>query len=150
MSVTVSVTGVEELDRVLKQMSGSLTHSVVASAHTAAAKPLVEKARLLAPEGPNGYLVDSIGTVRVPQKKADAVGEIEAGPRRRAPYKGYHGHLVERGTKKRQTSKGANRGIMPKHPFMEPAFQQTKGQIETGIRENLKKKILAAVRKGKV
>jgi len=148
--LSISVTGVNELDTVLRQMTGKLTHTVVGAAHAAAAKPLVEKAKLLAPEGPNGYLVDSIGTVKISQKKANEVGEVEAGPRRRAPYKGYHGHLVERGTVKRQTDDGANRGVMPKHPFMAPAFEATKGQVESGIRVQLRKQILSAVKKGRV
>jgi len=149
MSVRISVTGDKELDSKLKAMSAKMSHSVLGAAHYAAAKPLIEKARLLAPEGPNGYLVDSIGAIKTPSKKANEVGEVKAGPRRRAPYKGFHGHLVERGTKERETKSGANRGVMPEHPFMEPAFNQTKGTIESRIRTELKKQILSVVKKGR-
>lgn len=142
MDVKISVTGVKEIDAVLTGLPLQLNHSVMQSAHADAAKPLVEKAKLLAPEGINGYLVDSIGTVKPGLKRANEVGEVLTGPRR-GKYKGHAGHLVERGTKQRKTSKGWNRGIMPKHPFMEPAFEATKDQVLGRINESIGKKLFA-------
>lgn len=129
----ISVTGVKEIDRVLKELPKQMQHSILSAAHAAAAKPLVEKAKLTAPEGPTGNLVDSIGISKTSVKKANKLGEVRVGPRRKGGYKGFAGHLVEFGTKRRKTRKGANRGLMHPKPFMRPSFGQTKGQIEKDI-----------------
>lgn len=150
MNVKISVTGIKEIDNVLKNLPLALQHSVLQSAHAAAAKPLVERERLLAPEGPTGKLVDSIGIVKTPFKKAGVIGEITVGPRRKiAP----HSHLVEYGTKVRRLKgrgkykAGTERGKMTKKPFAKPAFDQTKGIIERGIAENIGKAVIKTMRK---
>jgi HK97 gp10 family phage protein len=129
----ISITGVKEIDRVLKELPKQMTHQILGAAHAAAAKPLIEKAKLLAPEGPAGNLVDSIGVTKTNIKKANKLGEVRGGPRRKGGFKGFAGHLVEFGTKVRRTRKGANRGLMRPKPFMRPAFTATKGQIEKDI-----------------
>lgn len=129
----ISVTGLKEIDRVLKELPKQMQHSILSAAHAAAAKPLVEKAKLIAPEGPTGNLVDSIGVSKTSVKKANKLGEVRVGPRRKGGFKGFAGHLVEFGTKRRRTRKGANRGLMRPKPFMKPAFGQTKGQVEKDI-----------------
>lgn len=128
--MTVTFTGVKQIDAVLKNMPLALTHSVMSAAHAQAAKPLVAKAKLLAPEGPTGNLVDSIGIVKSSFKRATEIGEVRVGPRRR---KAPHAHLVEYGTKPRRNRRGANRGTMRKKPFMKPAFTLTKDQVINGI-----------------
>lgn len=147
MSVKISVTGVKEIDAVLKGMPAQLSHTVLGQAHAAAAKPFVERAKLLAPEGPTGNLVDSIGVEKESFARANQLGQVQAGPRRSRRYKGYVGHLVEYGTTVRANKKGANRGMMRKHPFMQPAFNQTKNLVESGIAENLGKKLTAFMKK---
>lgn len=147
MSVKLSVTGVKEIDSVLKALPKELSHKVLGAAHLAAAKPLIEKEKLLAPEGPTGNLVDSIGGVKTPIGKAGALGEVVVGPRRRKPYRGNHGHLVEKGTKRRETKKGANRGVMPAHPFAEPAFNQTSKKVEQNIVEETGKSLVRTIKK---
>jgi HK97 gp10 family phage protein len=137
----LSVTGVKEIDNVLKAMPKELSHQTLGSAHLAAAKPLIEKAKLLAPEGPTGNLVDSIGGVKTPIKKAGVIGEVRVGPRRTRTHRGHHGHLVEFGTKPRANKKGSNRGTMPKQPFMEPAFQQTNPEVVNRISTEVGKKV---------
>lgn len=112
-----------------------------------AAKPLVEKEKLLAPEGPTGNLVDSIGAVRTSINKANALGEVRVGPRRKGGYKGFAGHLVEYGTKRRTNKRGANRGIMPKDPFAKPAFDATKGQIESIITQSVGKVMIRTMKR---
>jgi HK97 gp10 family phage protein len=140
VSVKISITGLKEIDDVLKAMPKELTHSVLGSAHAAAAKPLVNRMQLTAPEGPTGKLVDSIGIVRTSVKRTDNLGEIKVGPRRkRAP----HAHLVEYGTKARRLKgrgkykAGTERGVMPKKPFVKPSFQQTKTVVEQGIASHI-------------
>lgn len=147
MSVKVSLTGVKEIDSVLKALPKELSHKVLGAAHLAAAKPLIEKEKLLAPEGPTGNLVDSIGGDKTPISKANALGEVTVGPRRRKPYRGFAGHLVEKGTKRRQNKKGANRGVMPAKPFAEPAFNQTHKQVENRIAEETGKSLVRSMKK---
>jgi len=145
--INFSVTGVKELDDCLKQLPLAVSHKILSAANVASAKPLVEKEKLLAPEGPTGNLVDSIGAVAQSLSKVNSVGEVRVGPRRRGRYKGFAGHLVEFGTKQRSTKKGANRGVMPKKPFAAPAFQQTKGQIELLITTNIAKSIVRTMKR---
>lgn len=143
----ISITGAKEIDDLLKALPQAVTHSILGSAHLAAAKPLIEKEKLLAPEGPTGNLVDSIGAYKTSLKKAADLGEVRVGPRRKGGYKGFAGHLVEFGTRSRSTKKGANRGIMPKHPFAKPAFEATKGEIEKSIAVNIGKSVLRTMKR---
>ena len=137
--VTISLTGAKEIDLVLKNLPDAVSHKVLSAAHAAAAKPLVQREQLLAPEGPTGNLVDSIGVIRTTLSKAGEIGEVKVGPRKGGRYKGYAGHLVEYGTNQRRTKgrgkykKAANRGVMRAKPFAQPAFNQTKGEVEKRI-----------------
>ena len=143
----ISVTGLREIDKVLEELPKQMTHAILGAAHVAAAKPLVEKAKLTAPEGPTGNLVDSIGAVKTSIKRADAIGQVFVGPRRKGRYKGYHGHMVEFGTKRRRTKKGANRGVMPAKPFMAPSFNQTKSEVERQIALQIGKVVVRTMRR---
>lgn len=131
----IKVTGLKEIDKVLTEMPKALTHKVLGTAGASAAKPLVERAKLLAPEGPTGNLVDSIGVEKESFSKATSLGTVVVGPRRSKRYRGFAGHLVEKGTRERRlTGKGkykagTSRGVMPANPFMEPAFEQTKERV---------------------
>lgn len=144
----VVLTGKKELDNLLKQLPKEMSnHDALGKAHLQSAKILVEKEKLLAPEGPRGNLVDSIGAVRTPFKKANRIGEVVAGPRRKGRFKGFAGHLVEYGTRKRKNKSGANRGVMPKKPFAAPAFQQTQNDIKNSIKVNLSKIVIKAMKR---
>jgi HK97 gp10 family phage protein len=136
--MTIILKGDKEIRNALKHLPDVVQHRVLSAANFAAAKPLVEKEKLLAPEGPTGNLVDSIGAVKTSLAKASKLGEVIVGPRRRG-YKGFAGHLVEYGTRRRKTKSGANRGVMPKKPFARPAFQATRGQVESSIAGQLSK-----------
>lgn len=129
MSVNISVSGVEKIDKVLRGLSPSLTHNLLANVHTIAARPFIERAKLFAPLGVTGNLTRSIGSERESFGKSDALGMVKAGVRR-GRYKGNHGHLIEYGTRARVTRAGANRGFVKAHPFVRPAFEQTKTQVE--------------------
>jgi HK97 gp10 family phage protein len=145
--VTISITGVKEIDNVLKNLPDAVSHKVLGAAHAAAAKPLIIKEQLLAPEGPTGNLVDSIGVLKTSLKKANAIGEVIAGPRRGGRYKGYAAHLVEYGTQERELKgrgkypRGTKRGRMRPEPFAKPAFEQTKGEVERRIAEEVGKSL---------
>lgn len=143
MNIKISVTGAKEIDAVLKGMPLELSHKVLGQAHADASKPLVDRAKLLAPEGANGNLVDSIGSERENIKTANTIGQVNVGPRRGRRYKGQAAHLVEYGTKQRYNRKGAYRGIMSRKPFMKPAFESTKAEIQNRIATSLGKKLNA-------
>jgi HK97 gp10 family phage protein len=143
--ITVKFTGVKEIDDVLKNMPKALTHAVMSAAHANAAKPLVNKMQLLAPEGPTGNLVDSIGIIKSSAKKATEIGEIKVGPRRNR--KGRHAHFPEYGTKKRRTRGGANRGVMPIKKYALPAYEQTKDQVLKGIATSTAKVLIRTMKK---
>lgn len=143
----IKVIGAEDVRRVLNELPKKLSDSAIGAANMKAAKIVVDKEKMLAPEGPTGNLVDSIGAYRSPKKSERQAGSVIVGPRRRGKYKGYAGHLVEYGTRNRQTKKGANRGVMPKKPFAKPAFIQTKAQVIERIRIELAKSIEKALKR---
>lgn len=147
-----SITGDKAIDAVLKNLPKALSQSVLSTAHAAAAKPLVEREKLTAPEGPTGNLVDSIGVVKISAKRTNQVGLVVVGPRR-GRFKGYAAHLVEFGTQERELKgngkyrAGTSRGVMPKKPFVKPSFDATKEQVEKGITENIGKVVLRTMKR---
>lgn len=145
MSVMISFSGVAEIDKVLRTLPNQLTHNLLSEVHTIAARPLVERARLLAPLGETMNLTKSIGIEKESYGKSDTLGIVRAGVRR-GRYKGNHGHLVEYGTRSRQTRSGSNRGVMPRKPFMEPSWMQTKTQVERIISFQVSKKIVQYIK----
>lgn len=145
MDVRLKLTGHDDIDKVLKGLPLQLNHKLLQTAHTSAAKALVDAEKLSAPEGPTGNLIDSIGVIKTPMKKANALGEINVGPRR-GRYKGYAAHLVEYGTKKR-FYKGASRGVMPRKPFALPSWLKTKDKVQNSIADHLGKALYRFMRR---
>lgn len=143
----IRLTGDKEIDAVLKGLPDVINDKLSRMAHTRAAKVTVDKAKLLAPEGPTGNLVDSIGTIATGSKSQRALGETFTGPRRKGGHKGFAGHLNEFGTKIRKTKRGANRGKMIAKPFMAPAWEQTKGKVEALISDELGMALVKFMRK---
>ncbi len=135
MSVKISVTGLKEIDDVIKGLPLQLQDRVLKTAHADAAKIGVQRAKELAPKGKTGNLIQSIGVERVSMKRTNEVGLVQYGPRKRGGYKGFHGHLIEYGKTNRDGTK------TEADPFMEPSFNQTKGQIEKNISDSLGKKL---------
>lgn len=135
MSVKLSVTGLKEIDSVLKGLPNQLQDRVLKNAHADAAKVLIRDAQATAPMGKTGNLKKSIGVERISIKKTNELGLIRVGPRRKGGYKGFHGHLVEFGKTNRDgTRSKAN-------PFFEQSYNRTKGQLEMQIKESLGKKL---------
>jgi HK97 gp10 family phage protein len=145
--IQLTLIGEQAIDNVLKALPQTVTHSILGSANMLAAKLVVEKEKLLAPEGPTGNLVDSIGAVRTSLRKSTSLGQVIVGPRRKGGFKGFAGHLVEYGTRRRYTKSGANRGIMPAKPFALPAFEATKGQVEQSITESIGKVMIRTMKR---
>lgn len=134
----ITIAGYDELDKLFKALGPALNHNILGAAHLASSKPLVEREKMLAPKR-KGTLVRSIGAYRTTKKKAKEIGEVIVGPRRSVGYKAYHAHLVEYGTEPRYNKSGAYRGIMPAHPYVQPAFPATKEQVEALIASNIGK-----------
>lgn len=141
MSLKVSITGAKEIDAVLRGMPLLLADRVLAQAHTDAAFPLVSKAHLLAPVGKTGNLADSIGVVRAGISRGGNVGQVSVGPRRGGAYRGYHGHLIEYGKTNRDGTKTQAK------PFMAPAYESTKNEVEKGIADNIGKRLNAFMKR---
>lgn len=146
MDVRVKLTGAKEIDQVLRGLPVQVNHKIVQQANASAAKALVTTAKLSAPEGPTGNLVDSIGVIKTPISKATELGLIEVGPRR-GRYKGHAGHLVEYGTRARYNKSGAHRGVMPRRPFMEPSWERTKDKVLSSINDFIGKHLWNFMRK---
>lgn len=136
MDVKIRVTGVKEIDDVLKGLPLQVNHKVLQQAHTSAAKVLVDTAKLTAPEGPTGNTVDSIGVFKYPFAKASELGLIDAGPRR-GRYKGNAAHLTEYGTKPRYNKSGAHRGFVKAQHWMEQSWDRTKDNVTNNINKFL-------------
>lgn len=139
------IQGFKEIRAVLDGLPKELNHKLLQSVHAEAAIPLVNKAHLLAPVD-EGILADSIGVDKPNIKKVNEIGLIMVGPRR-GKFKAYHAHLVEYGTVERYNKSGASRGVMPKKPFMEPAYESEKGTLFNRIDQILGAKITAFMRR---
>jgi HK97 gp10 family phage protein len=145
MSVTLSVTGIKELDDLLKGLPKQLQHRYLQAAHADAAKPLIDRAQGNAPYK-TGRLEESIGVIKPTLRKATEIGIVKVGPRRGGSYKGYHGHLIEFGHRI-VTRKGKTVGKTNPKPFMRPAFEQTKERIQDNIGKILSRKLTSYMKK---
>ncbi len=139
--VKFSVTGVKEIDDLLKAWPLDLSDKVLAQAHADAAFPLVAAAHLRAPVGKTGNLADSIGVVKVGIKRGGDVGQVAVGPRRSGGYKGFHGHLIEYG----KTNRDGTR--TNPQPFMAPAFEATKSEVERNIANAIGKRMMQTAKR---
>lgn len=138
MSIKISVTGIKEIDQVVKGLPLLFQDRVLKNAHADAAKIGIEAAQQIVPVK-TGTLRSSIGIERVSLKRTDQVGLVQYGPRRSK--KGFHGHLIEYGKTNRDGTKTTP------IPFMENSFLQTKGRIEFNIADALGRKTAAFMRR---
>lgn len=149
----------------LKGLDNSLNKKIIEGTLRVSARPLVKRARDLAPVGPTGNLKKSIGIFvsRSSDRKANLKAGLWVGPRIRGKNKGYHAHMIEFGTEERRPKNGRflvfeyngvlvfakkAKGMQP-NPFMQPAYEQTKGQVANGIFDNIEKIFLREVKKAK-
>lgn len=132
----MSVKGLKELVRSLNGIEKQFSDKIIRKVSAISAEPLVHEMHRRSPVGLTGNLADSIGIVNEKQ-----LGGVAVGPRRKGGFKGFAGHLVEYGTKKRRTtggifSGGANRGVMPKKPFVEPSWDSRKDEVQERLVKN--------------
>jgi hypothetical protein len=149
MSVKIRLTGVHEIDKVLKGLPLQVNDKILQQAHTAAAKPLVDREKQTAPEGPTGGLVDSHGVVKASARSLGnrELGAIHVGPRRSSRYKGHTAHLSEYGTRRRATKKGGNRGVMPKRPYAQASWEATRPRVQAGVNEQIGRKLYSFMKR---
>lgn len=143
----IQVRGIKEINEVFLAWPLEVQHKAMQATNAEAAIPLVNMAHFLAPVGKTGNLAESIGIEKPSQNKVNEVGQIIVGPRRKGKYKGFAAHLVEYGTKKRANKNGANRGVMPKKPFMEPAYRATNEQLFRNIDTILSKRMVSVMKR---
>lgn len=128
-------------------------HKILGSMFYAAAKPMEDEQKRVLNQVTTkrtGNLEKSIGRVRVPIKKANELGAVRVGPRRGGQYKGYHGHLIEFGTKDRYTKRGKYTGRGPRLPFVEPAYRNKKDEVESRMGVEIGKVLKRWERSGKI
>lgn len=143
----IQVSGIKEIREVLQSWPLEVQHKAMQSVYAESAVPLLNAAHYLAPVGRTGNLADSIGIEKPSIKRVSEVGEIRVGPRRSGRYRGFHAHLNEYGTKERTRKNGGSTGIMPKKPFMKPAFDQTNGTLLRKVDEILSRKMVGVMRR---
>lgn len=143
MNVKLSLTGLNEIDQVLKGLPNQINHRIMGAAHADAAKPIIPAAQARI-KTKTGRLRDSIGTEKISVRKSNQIGLVYVGPRRKRGKKGFHGHLVEFGHKKGGWN--TKRDVRP-YPFMEPAFHQTKDEVTNNIKESVAKKLVSFMKR---
>lgn len=123
--------GIKEAQQVFDALGKRFGAKVMNKILRKNAKPLVVKARELAPSD-NGDLKKAIGVLG---GRAGRRGqEVLVGPRRGGSFKGYSGHLVEYGTGPRTKANGASTGSMPAKPYMRPAVASEAEAVIEGIK----------------
>lgn len=131
----------EQLRRSLKALPYEMRRSIGRKSVNRGAKRLVEavKDTMRAMDvHRTGAGIESIGhATRLDKLYKDEL-TAEVGP---VSPMGWYLHFIEFGTGPRQTSDGRSTGFVPPKPFMETAFNQTIGEVQTLIGETLRVEI---------
>ena len=120
----IELKGFDVLRDIFKDVPDDIARKAGVDALRLGAKPILEEAQNLVPEGATGKLADSL---EIATKKASfPIVKIQANRKKG----GSHAHLVELGTAPRTTESKPvhSTGTMPKKPFMRPAFESKKGE----------------------
>ena len=161
MATEFKLDGIASVKKALMALDNATTKKVIEKTFRIAARPLVKKAKELAPPDKTGNLRESIGIFvsRAQDRKANLAAGIWVGPRIRGRYEGYHAHLIEFGTDERKPKHKKvlvfeyngvkvfakkTKGMKPR-PFMGPAYDQTVGKVEDGVFDNLQKVYLKEI-----
>ena len=153
MSSGVKITGMKELNQVMSGLKKFNQHKIMGSVLYKASKPMMTAQKQIAAQKTTrrtGNLDTSIGRMKVSMKKAAEIGTVRVGPRIGGRYKGYHGHLIEFGTKDRYTKKGAYRGRGPSLPFVAPAFTGQLEQVKKNIYTEFNRLFNTLIKTGQV
>ena len=131
MTTEIKLTGFDTLGKIFSELPEDIAKKVGIAALRLGAKPILEQAQNLVPEGRTGKLADSLAIANVKSTRP----EVTVYARRKKGFGGWHAHLVELGTKphdiKNAIIKGKfyplihHPGTAPK-PFLRPAFLSKK------------------------
>ena len=128
--ITVDLTGDKELQRAFKKLADKAKRTVARKANRAGSTPLMKRAKALAGTvSPGKHGTGNLKkSVKRRFKRYGGVDVVVVGPETKTgESSGQHAYIVEYGTGERFTKEGVYRGVMPAHPFMRPAWAQTKG-----------------------
>ncbi|HLO59826.1 MAG TPA: HK97 gp10 family phage protein [Bacteroidales bacterium] len=131
MEVSIETGQLKVLEDFFQELSNADQRKIFIAAYRKASKPIIAAAQAGAPEK-SGRLKKSIGSIEIPKDIAILVGAKKSGK-----YKGWHGHLVENGTKMRyrRSKKSASTGRVLGTHFFEEAFNRTEGQAYDAIEQ---------------
>lgn len=147
IAVAITVSGTEQIDKQLSRLSVWERGEVLLSALEDGAKVVARRASELAPRGGSRtgrkrgvpHLADAISTTR---RRYKTTQMAVVGPVYRRVTGANHGHLVEKGhriaTKKSgpikdKKSDQSSASFVKPNPFLEPAVNDTRGQVEAAV-----------------
>ncbi len=129
--------------RRLRAYGPKVERRAIRKALKAGSAVILKRAKQLAPKRTGGLRrALAVSRGRRLKRYPDGTFLAVVGP---AWFGGQHSHLVELGTRQRD-HKGANRGTMPAHPFMKPAYDEKIGPALTKIRQVIKAEVEKAGR----
>ena len=154
MRNAVRVEGLQELETAMKELTAATRRNVGRRTLAKAARPFLDRARQLAPDGdPSapGLKESLVVAARMdPRYRDEPAGPGEV-VRWIGPAGAPHAHLVEFGTGPRRHRSGKYVGVMPPKPFLRPAWDATKGlvldRIATILADEIEKSVARARRK---
>lgn len=123
----VEIQGFEELQQKIKRLPDKIKRRELLKIYGQVANPTLKAARSFAAVGKRKHTKDAAGPGNLKRSIKKRIGKkgdekinavVYVGPSLKGKYKGWYGHFLEGGTKN-----------MPAKPFMQPAYNQTKGQI---------------------
>lgn len=133
MPVRLQFDGMNEFREALRQLPEELTQeaSVIVEAHAELARSAISVGY---PLGPTGNLKNRVVTIHNAGRRFITKAIVKS----QAP----HASIFENGTKRRQTAKGANRGVMPRAPESQRMIPKV-----IRIRRRLMTQLIALVRR---
>jgi len=129
----IEIKGMNELQRNIDRLAKRLSYKIVGNILLEGARTVVSIAKMKVKKV-SGTLRDAIIAKLLPEKGGYSPTAIATVDRRKAP----HGHLVEYGSVPRYHKSGKYVGIMPKKPFLRPAWDETKFSVLTKVLNDLK------------
>lgn len=162
MEVDIKVHGLAELEKKLLKLGAEVGEKELYKALMSASLPAFKAAKAGAPLGKTGSLKKAVQRRRFRAKKSRRLNVRGVGSAQKNTAAGLyilinskkapHGHLVHEGTDVRRTKgkgrrrpyQNANRGVMPKNPFLLKAWnahgdQKAVSKFATKLKKNLKK-----------
>jgi HK97 gp10 family phage protein len=141
MKYKIKIEGGKELSDSLKKLGVKVNREILENIMEECAEIPRADASRRAPRR-TGELASKIMIGEVMEKKEKFEIEIGPGPGKEA----FWGRFDEFGTGPRKTKKGKFTGSMPAKPFLRPALDENKEQIETTFRQGIKELIDRAQR----